>query len=313
MAALGRNKTNDSMSRTKIPSEVETQVLKSTRRRCPLCYYVDYFEGVVEGQIAHLNHDPNDNGFENLAFLCLKHHSLFDSTNSQHKNFTINEVKYYRNLLIQRFEENPRFDLVRDSIDPKYYLQLDGLMKLVCCQTESTHFSDIYFSLRYKIASDSQPGYVFCITDERTRPRIFAYYKFKEDDQIVRRIGVFSADQEGNKRLLFSFSSEDAPSIIELKIEDSRTVACFNNQKCYSYERIPDFVSEKIYIGGLLREGPRGATKLQVSEALMKNHQAKRVIFDFDFTHGKEHIHSCRDLSKITFYNMVSYDFNNIN
>lgn len=297
------------MSRPKIPPEVETRVLRSTRRRCPLCYYIDNLEGVVEGQIAHLNRNPNDNSFDNLAFLCLRHHSLYDSTNSQHKNFTIREVKEYRNFLIQRFEENPRFELYRDSIDRKFYLQLDGVTKLVCCRSGGLQSGEIFFSLKYKIAVDSRPGYLFSIHDESNRPRIFAFYKFTEEGEMVERLGLFSADKEGARRLLMSFPIEEAPSIIELKAEKNKIVVSHNNQKCYSYSELAEFTSDKAFVGGLLHGHIRGTIRVQLSEITMKNHQTSKVIYDIDFTHGKEHLFASRDLESMTFYNTVSLDF----
>jgi hypothetical protein len=54
---------------------------------------------VKKGQIAHLDRRRANSIPENLAFLCLEHHSDYDSTTSQHKNFTIAEVKAARAAL----------------------------------------------------------------------------------------------------------------------------------------------------------------------------------------------------------------------
>jgi hypothetical protein len=48
------------------------------------------------GQIAHLDQEPSNCTEDNLAFMCLVHHSLYDSHTSQHKNYTIAEVKVGR-------------------------------------------------------------------------------------------------------------------------------------------------------------------------------------------------------------------------
>jgi hypothetical protein len=37
------------------------------------------------GQIAHLDKDPSNAAEDNLAFMCLTHHALYDSKTSQHK------------------------------------------------------------------------------------------------------------------------------------------------------------------------------------------------------------------------------------
>lgn len=86
-------------TRKKIPLNVETSVLTKSRRRCCLCVHVDGDWNAKLGQIAHLDQDPSNNAVDNLAFLCLKHHSTYDSKASQHKNFTEAEVKHWRDEL----------------------------------------------------------------------------------------------------------------------------------------------------------------------------------------------------------------------
>ncbi len=85
--------------RRHIDSATEAQVLTQSARRCCLCHYLDGDFYEKEGQIAHLDHDAANSAKDNLAFLCLKHHSLYDSRNSQHKNYTITEVKSARERL----------------------------------------------------------------------------------------------------------------------------------------------------------------------------------------------------------------------
>lgn len=79
-------------------------MLTRSARRCCLCFYLDqdFFE--KDGQIAHLDHDPGNGSEDNLAFLCLRHHSLYDSRTSQHKNYAIQEVKTARARLYQKVE-----------------------------------------------------------------------------------------------------------------------------------------------------------------------------------------------------------------
>ena len=51
------------------------------------------------GQIAHLDRDKANAALDNLAFLCFEHHDRYDSRTSQSKNFSIAEVKAYREEL----------------------------------------------------------------------------------------------------------------------------------------------------------------------------------------------------------------------
>lgn len=82
--------------RKKTPDDIEAEVLMKSARRCTLCFYLKGSLKKKHGQIAHLNGNRANYGMDNLAFMCLKHHSIFDSTTSQHKNYTLKEVKAAR-------------------------------------------------------------------------------------------------------------------------------------------------------------------------------------------------------------------------
>ncbi len=87
------------VARKRIPPKVETAVLLKSRRRCCLCVHIDDDCSAKFGQIAHLDRDPSNDAEDNLAFLCLVHHTTYDSKASQHKNFTVAEVKHWREEL----------------------------------------------------------------------------------------------------------------------------------------------------------------------------------------------------------------------
>ena len=77
----------------------ELSVLSQSRRRCALCYHLKGVLAEKHGQIAHLDKNRANAAEDNLAFLCMEHHSVFDSTTSQHKNYTVVEVKAARSNL----------------------------------------------------------------------------------------------------------------------------------------------------------------------------------------------------------------------
>jgi geranylgeranyl diphosphate synthase type II len=85
--------------RRKLPPENETFVLMKSARRCALCFQLDGDVREQVGQIAHLDGNRSNGAIDNLAWLCLRHHSEYDSTTSQHKNYTIPELKTSRNRL----------------------------------------------------------------------------------------------------------------------------------------------------------------------------------------------------------------------
>lgn len=86
-------------ARKSTPAEIETIILARSARRCALCFHLDGDLTEKLGQIAHLDGDRSNSAEDNLAFMCLAHHSLFDSTTSQHKNYTVAEVKAARSKL----------------------------------------------------------------------------------------------------------------------------------------------------------------------------------------------------------------------
>jgi hypothetical protein len=71
------------------PPEIERIVLTNSRRGCAVCFHLDRDTRQKKGQIAHLDHRRANSVEDNLAWLCLDHHSEYDSVTSQHKNYTI--------------------------------------------------------------------------------------------------------------------------------------------------------------------------------------------------------------------------------
>src|SRR6266704_1748240 len=82
--------------RNAIPDSIATIVKIKSRRRCCLCYCLDFQYGVVEGQIAHLDGNRNNNDIDNLAWLCLDHHSRYDGKMGLARGFSKSEVCHWR-------------------------------------------------------------------------------------------------------------------------------------------------------------------------------------------------------------------------
>ena len=92
--------------RQKLPTDIQTDALVGSRRRCCICFALNKDINMKQGQIAHLDKNPSNNNLDNLAFLCLAHHDQYDSKTSQSKGLTIDEVKKYRAHLYAYVEEN---------------------------------------------------------------------------------------------------------------------------------------------------------------------------------------------------------------
>lgn len=92
--------------RKAIPKAIETEILDLGRRRCPVCFASDGDTDEKRGQIAHIDGDSSKNDLDNLAFMCLEHHDIYDSKTSQSKGFTIAEIKMYRGRLYDWVKRN---------------------------------------------------------------------------------------------------------------------------------------------------------------------------------------------------------------
>ncbi len=93
------------MSRPSIPQSTQTEVFIASRRRCCICFGLERSVDRKRGQIAHLDGNPSNNEFENLAYLCLEHHDEYDGRTSQSKGLTRHEVKEYRRELYSHFAD----------------------------------------------------------------------------------------------------------------------------------------------------------------------------------------------------------------
>lgn len=90
--------------RKKISKEVELSILTKSRRRCSLCFGLSGNLKEKKGQIAHIDQDSSNSAEANLVFLCFDHHDQFDSSTSQSKGITSDEVKSYKEHLYNAVE-----------------------------------------------------------------------------------------------------------------------------------------------------------------------------------------------------------------
>jgi len=66
--------------RKKTPAITETAIFTKSARRCPVCYCLHGDLEVKLGQIAHIDQDSANTNEDNLVFMCMPHHSEYDST-----------------------------------------------------------------------------------------------------------------------------------------------------------------------------------------------------------------------------------------
>ena len=101
--------------RKRTPPDIETAVLAKSARRCTLCFHLRGDLSEKLGQITHLDDDRSNGAEDNLAWMCLEHHSLYDSRTKQHKNYTIREVKASRAKLYDLVDRGNHLVPVADA------------------------------------------------------------------------------------------------------------------------------------------------------------------------------------------------------
>lgn len=165
--------SKNTSSRSKIPSDIEAQVLTLCRRRCSLCFGLNGDFGEKKGQIAHLDHDRTNDKLENLVFLCLEHHDSYDSKTSQSKGIKEQEVKNFRQELhyyvmtklplaspekeqlksvwhgitsgeLTNHNSLERLKQIFATIDPKEAKYFNELANFIWCDKNKKHFYLIY-------------------------------------------------------------------------------------------------------------------------------------------------------------------------
>jgi hypothetical protein len=81
------------MARKKTPAEDETRVLEKSARHCALCFYLIGDLTEKHGQLAHYRPRFFRQFGEQPCFSLHRHHSLYDSKTSQHKNYTEGDLR----------------------------------------------------------------------------------------------------------------------------------------------------------------------------------------------------------------------------
>ena len=138
------------MSRPKIPPSTETDLLVRSRRRCALCFGLDHDLGIKKGQIAHIDHDPKNNDFDNLVWLCLDHHDQYDSRTSQSKGLTQHEVRHYRDDL---YSSNQAEDL------PSLRLKSQAPAQVLISGAKGRwHYPEIILPVRLELSEFMRPS-----------------------------------------------------------------------------------------------------------------------------------------------------------
>lgn len=85
--------------RVEVPGPIKDELLRRCKRVCCMCFGLRNDTGVKDGQLAHLDRDSSNSDLDNLAYLCLECHKLYDMKSNRVLAYTPGEVRYYREQL----------------------------------------------------------------------------------------------------------------------------------------------------------------------------------------------------------------------
>jgi len=179
-------------------ASTETSVLAKSARRCALCFFLKGDLSEKLGQIAHFDQDPSNSAEDNLAFMCLEHHSQYDSRTSQHKNYTTGEVKTARARL---------YDLVTSgeylsAPASKAYIEADratlgDLLKVLPSTGSIKFLREKDFGYLFKL-KDLDEAYFFLEQRKGPEHEFLDPSLEKARKQLISRLRTFLCDLESN-------------------------------------------------------------------------------------------------------------------
>lgn len=181
------------MARKTISDETRKNIIIKSKRRCAYCFGLNGDISEKEGQIAHIDRNNENNSEENLAYLCLEHHNLYDSKYKQTVNYWPSELIHYKKELedyiaknFMRLDYNSQNinDTLPNSHDYKMFLKI----REICLSKENLNriinFNfGMSIPLNYFDIDENNPtglGEYFCFL----RENIDFYFRNKELEEL---------------------------------------------------------------------------------------------------------------------------------
>lgn len=286
-------------NRKKIKSTTETTILTKSRRRCALCFGLegDYSEKL--GQIAHLDKDRSNDKLDNLGYLCFDHHSKYDSTSSQHKNYTITEVKTYREQLYSEMSkgtfENQKL-VINDPSKP-YSLAFDGVTS--CFEYElkkDIDLTNLLIEAEFRISNQLYAGVLFCLIGTN-RNYIYLFHYSAKHPLKPNYLEFKYRFQNEQPEVLFALSIDYSKwTTLFLSFEKDRISIATKEFEMLQTNSIENFKLKKINLGGTFWDiFPQNLESLRPSFLTSNFHFFKLIknqelIENIEFSFGNEYL-----------------------
>ncbi|MDP8989890.1 MAG: hypothetical protein M3N41_07400 [Acidobacteriota bacterium] len=186
-------------NRRPIDPATEARLLTRSARRCCLCFHLTQDFTEKEGQLAHLDRDASNGSERNLVFLCLRHHSLYDSRTSQHKNYTTLEVRTARERLYQRVAEltEAGADFDDESEDPIEECQETALIRA----GEHKTYPFSMLDGQELVGAISADGFIDIVVCEERDCEKWAELECEEEDDVPLPAHYFLAEEVRGRTL----------------------------------------------------------------------------------------------------------------
>ncbi len=286
------------MARRKLEINAETEILTLSKRRCALCtgLFGDYSEKM--GQIAHLDKDNSNNNIDNLCFLCLDHHSKYDSKTSQHKNYTKNEVKEYRSKLyfdLKNYDFN-KIEPTKNSITKPYAIKFNGINGfLLYDEIDNVTNKEFIIDTEFRIHNQYYSGILFNIINSSRNEFLFVVHHSSKHPSKANQIELCFM-KAMKITTIFSFVENISKwTNLILKVNSKNISLTINEREAIQSNQLMDFAFNKIEIGGTKWENEKFDINIPAPNYLTSYFRNFRlfnnqeIISNLEFSYGKKY------------------------
>jgi len=303
------------MTRPKIPKKTETEVLTKSKRKCCLCVGLEgNYSTRYYGQIAHLDHDNSNNKFDNLAWLCLEHHAMYDTTSSQHKNITLNEIKHHRNSLYNFLEAHPNIDRPNtervDKTKP-YCLLLDGISSCIRLYNKELYqINTLTLESLFKIFNAKYTGILLSLDHPENDSFYCIMYYSNEHKHYPGELHLkyVHLSKNINDSLASITIDPQEWEKLRLTISKDKFDLKVGNQRVSTFCRHSDFKFDTIQIGGRIEPNNTGCfVACYMSYFKAFDTDKDQIIRDLIFDYGEEYLLALPKIEGITLINSPEF------
>lgn len=301
------------MGRLNIDKKVETEILTSSKRRCCLCVGIDGNYSPRPGQIAHLDHNNSNNKVDNLAWFCLEHHTMYDSKTSQHKNYTLDEVKYYRNTLYKYLEANPNIDKPKaerlDKTKP-YCVRFNGITSYV--RLENTDFLNLQkFSIEcvFKLHDERYTGLLFSLDNYENNSFYCLTYYSNMDKAYPGELHLrfICHEQEIDESLASITIDKLEWKKLCLIVSPNKLILELGNQRISSFHKLSEFKLKVMQIGGKSPNYGQRFLSCYMSQVKVFDNDNDQIINDLVFDYGQDYLLALPKIKGMLLINMPNF------